>query len=192
MSVGMTTSDTLANTARAAHDVGLAAWLGGSLFGKFALNPAVRLIDKKSDRGKVVNAAWNGYNVINSLSLGAVAVGWFGARFTEAKPENLSDTERALSLVKDGLVVAAVVTGVMNGIQGARLVKQAPEGAVPIESGTEPAPETPPEAAKIQRSLGVLGNLNILSGVALAAVNGVLAQVNYSRPPAARGILRRS
>lgn len=192
MEVGMTTSDTLANTARAAHDVGLAAWLGGSLFGKFALNPAVQLIDKKSDRGKVVNAAWNGYNVINSLSLGAVAVGWFGARFTEAKPENLSDTERALSLVKDGLVVTAVVTGVLNGIQGARLGKQAPEGAVPIETGTVPAPETPPEAAKIQRSLGVLGNLNILSGIALAAVNGVLAQVNYSRPPVSRGILRRS
>ncbi len=46
MEVGMTTSDTLANAARAAHDVGLAAWLGGSLFGKFALNPAVQLIDK--------------------------------------------------------------------------------------------------------------------------------------------------
>lgn len=192
MSVGMTTSDTLANTARAAHDVGLAAWLGGSMFGKFALNPAVRLIDKKSDRGKVVNAAWNGYNLINSLSVAAVALGWAGARFTEAKPANLSDTERALSLVKDGLVVTAVVTGVMNGIQGARLAKQAPEGAVPLESGTEPAPETPPEAAKIQRSLGVLGNVNILAGVALAAVNGVLSQVNYSRPPVARGLLRRS
>jgi hypothetical protein len=35
-------TDTLANTTRAAHDVGLAAWLGGAMFGKFAHNPALR------------------------------------------------------------------------------------------------------------------------------------------------------
>jgi hypothetical protein len=190
--MGMTTRDSVANATRALHDVGLAAWVGGSLYGKLALNPAVQLIDKKTDRGKVVNAAWNGYNLVNTLALGAVTVGWLGARFTETRPENLSDTERALSFVKDGLVAAAVLTGIVNGIQGGRLAKQAPEGAVPIESGTEPAPETPPEAAKIQRSLGLFGNLNIITGVALVAVNGVLAQLNYSRPPARRGLTRRS
>jgi hypothetical protein len=34
----MTVSDTPANRTRAAHDVGLAAWLGGAMFGKFAHN----------------------------------------------------------------------------------------------------------------------------------------------------------
>jgi uncharacterized membrane protein len=190
--MSMTTSDTLANGARALHDVGLAAWVGGSMYGKFALNPAVQLIDKKTDRGRVVNAAWNGYNVINALSLAAVTVGWLGARFTEAQNELLTDTERGLSYVKDGLVVAAVVTGLVNGVQGARLAKQAPDGAVPIETGTVPAPETPPEAAKIQRSLGLFGNLNIITGIALTAVNGVLAQLNYSRPSTKRSLTRRS
>ncbi|MBA2581654.1 MAG: hypothetical protein H0V03_12545, partial [Thermoleophilaceae bacterium] len=66
----MTTSDSLANATRALHDIGLAAWLGGSMFGKFALNPAVRLAQDKSDRGKIVNGAWNGYNAVNSLGLG--------------------------------------------------------------------------------------------------------------------------
>jgi uncharacterized membrane protein len=188
----MTTSTTLANATRVLHDVGLAAWVGGSLFGKFALNPAVATVEKKTDRGKVVNAAWNGYNVINTLSLGAVTAGWLGARVTETRPENLSDTERALSLAKDGLVAAAVVTGVLNGIQGGRLAKQAPEGAVPIETGLTPAPETPPEAAKIQRSLALFGNLNIITGITLVAVNAVLAQLNYSRPPLRRGVMRRS
>lgn len=188
----MTTSNTLANTTRALHDVGLAAWVGGSLFGRFALNPAVGVIDKKTDRGKVVNAAWNGYNVINTLSLAAVTVGWLGARVTETRPEQLSDTERSLSLAKDGLVAAAVVTGLANGIQGGRLAKQAPEGAVPVETGLTPAAETPPQAAKIQKSLALLGTLNIIAGVALVAVNAVLAQLNYSRPPVRRGLMRRS
>ena len=188
----MTTSDTLANTTRALHDVGLAAWLGGSMFGKFALNPAVGRATDKADRGKVLNAAWNGYNAVNSIGLGAVALGWLGARMTETRNGQLSDRERALSRAKDALVATAVVTGVVNGVEGARLAKQAPEGAVPIEDGTTPAPETPPTAAAIQKRLGMLGNVNILTGVALAAVNAILAQQNYSRPPLKRGVFRRA
>ena len=192
MATTMTTSNTLANATRAVHDIGLAAWLGGSMFGKFALNPAVRLAQDKSDRGRIVNGAWNGYNAVNSLGLGAVALGWAGARVTEARNGQMTDTEHKLALVKDALVATAVVTGVASGVQGGRLAKQAPEGAVPIEDGTTPAAETPPPAAKIQRRLGMLGNLNIITGVALAAVNALLAQQSYSRPPLKRGLLRRA
>ena len=192
MATTMTTSDTLANATRALHDIGLAAWLGGSMFGKFALNPAVRLAQDKSDRGRIVNGAWNGYNAVNTLGLGAVALGWAGARMTEAREGQMTDTEHTLALVKDALVATALVTGVASGVQGGRLAKQAPEGAVPVEDGTTPAAETPPPAAKIQRSLGVLGNVNIVTGVALAAVNAMLAQQSYSRPPLKRGLLRRA
>ena len=38
----MSVNDSLANATRAAHDVGLAAWLGGAMFGKFAHNPSLR------------------------------------------------------------------------------------------------------------------------------------------------------
>ena len=87
-------------------------------------------------------------------------------------------------------MAAAVVTGVGSGVQGARLARQAPDGAVPVATGTRPAAETPQKAAKIQRSLGILGTLNIASGVALVAVNGVLAQTNHSRPAARRALTR--
>ena len=185
-------NDSLAYVTRAAHDVGLATWLGGTMFGKFALNPAVEAISERRERGKVLNAAWNGYNALNAAGLGAAAAGWAGARFTEANPVRMSATENALALAKDGLMVTAVATGVANGVQGARLARQAREGAVPVQSGTEPAPETPDQAAGIQRSLDVLGNINIGVGVALIAVNAVLAQVNYSRPTARRALLRRA
>lgn len=185
-------NDTIANTTRAAHDWGLASYLGGAMFGKFALNPAVRTIESKPDRGKVTNTAWNGYNVINAVSLGAVATGWGAARLTEARPDRLSGRERDLAKVKDGFVISTLLAGIASGIQGARLAKQAPDGAVPVESGVEPAEETPKKAATIQRSLGVLGNLSILSGVGLVITNAVLAQTNHSRPPARRSILRRN
>jgi hypothetical protein len=63
---------------------------------------------------------------------------------------------------------------------------------VPIESGTQPAPETPSKAASLQRSIGLLGTLNIASGVGLVIVNGLLAQAAHSRPPLRRALLRRS
>ncbi len=185
-------SDKLAYVTRAAHDLGLATWFGGSMFGKFAHNPSVKVISDHRERGKVVNAAWNGYNLLNAVGLGAAAVGWAGARFTEANPVRMSATENGLSLAKDVLMVAAVATGIVNGVQGARLARQSPDGAVPVETGTKPALETPPEAARIQRSLEVLGNVNTGVGAALIAVNAVLAQVNYSRPTARRALLRRS
>jgi hypothetical protein len=185
-------SDTLANTTRAAHDVGLAAWLGGAMFGKFAHNPSLRRISSHPERGAVANTAWNGYNMVNALGLGAAAVGWGAARATETRPARLSGRERTLSSVKDGLMAMSIVTGVLNGIQGARLAKQGPDGAVPVETGTEPAPETPPKAAKIQKSIATLGTLNIVSGTALVAVNGILAQTDHSRPPLRRALLRSS
>jgi hypothetical protein len=104
----------------------------------------------------------------------------------------LTGPERTLSRAKDGLMGAAVLTGIANGVQGARLARQAPDGAVPVQTGTKPAADTPPEAAGIQRRIAVLGNLNIASGVALVAVNAVLAQINHSRPAKRRALARSS
>jgi len=182
----MRVNDTLANTTRAAHDVGLAAWLGGAMFGKLAHNPSLVKISDHAERGRVSNAAWNGYNPINAVGLGTAALGWAAARVTEAGNGNLTGRERALSTAKDALMASSVVTGALSGIQGARLARQAPDGAVPVETGTKPAPETPPKAAGIQRTLAVLGDVNIASGVALVAVNAILAQTNHSRPAVRR------
>jgi hypothetical protein len=188
----MKVNDTVANVTRAAHDVGLAAWLGGVMFGKFAHNPSLEKISSHAERGSVSNAAWNGYNPINAAGLGAAALGWGAARLTEANPVRLSGPEKALSRTKDGLMAAAVVTGIANGVQGARLARQAPDGAVPVQTGTKPAADTPAQAARIQRRIAVLGNLNLASGVALVAVNAVLAQINHSRPAKRRALTRSS
>jgi hypothetical protein len=185
-------TDTLANTTRAAHDVGLAAWLGGAMFGKLALNPSLEKISSRPERGSVSNAAWNGYNPVNAAGLAAAALGWGAARLTEAKATNLSGREKTLAQAKDGLMAAAVLTGIANGVQGARLARQAPDGAVPVETGTKPSTDTPAKAARIQRSLGMLGTLNIASGVALITVNAILAQTNHGHPAKRRALTRSS
>src|SRR3954464_12535531 len=70
----------LSKVGRAAHDLGLAGLLGGNLFGRLALHPAVTEISDQEERGKLVNTAWRRYGTVNSLSLLAVASGWAGAR----------------------------------------------------------------------------------------------------------------
>ncbi len=87
------------------------------MFGKFAHNPSVKAISNHRERGKVVNRAWNGYNALNAVGLGAAAGGRAAARFTEAKPVRMSSTEIVLSMGKDGLIIAAVVSGIANGVK---------------------------------------------------------------------------
>jgi hypothetical protein len=178
------------DTARIAHDVGLGTWFGGQVFGKFALNPVVRVIDEPATRGKVVNSGWFTFNPLGAAGLGVAAAVRLAARLTELAPVRQTPTERKLSLAEDGLLAAAVALTTATGIQGARLAKQAPEGAVPIETGTKPAASTPPEAAKLQRSIGALGNGTLLAGVGVLALRAVQDRVAYSRPPARRGLFR--
>jgi hypothetical protein len=189
-------NDTVQNATRALHDVGLASWLGGAMFGKFALNPSVSAVQDHRERGKVANKAWNGYNLINSVGLGTAAAGYAAARATELGNGKTTGTERTLLRAQDVLMATSVVSGIVNGIEGARLFKQAPDGAVPIESGTKPAADTPPKAASIQRRLGWLGTFNIASGIALVALNAIQSRLHYSKPPLRRSLrsklLRRS
>ncbi len=185
-------NDSVQDVAQVAHDVGLAAWLGGAMFGKFAHNPSLRLIPSHTQRGQVANAAWNGYNAVNALGLGSAAVAYFAARRTELSSSNLSDREQSLATGMDVLMAASVVTGIANGVLGASLARQAPEGAVPVETGTVPSVETPARAARIQRAIGLFGTLNIISGVLLVAGNALFRRHAFSRPTARRALARSS
>jgi hypothetical protein len=184
-------SDAVSATGRAAHDIGAAALLGGNLFGRLAMHPALREAGSNEDRGRIVNAAWRRYGTVNSLALAAVVSGWVGARSYEAKNELLSDRERSLARARDVAVGAVAVTGIAAAVTGVRFGHAAPGGAVPLASGSKPAPETPHGAAQTKRALNALGALNIAAEATLVAVNAALSQQNFRRPPARRFLKRR-
>src|SRR3954451_18160101 len=139
MSVLTPSSDLVSQAGRAAHELGMASLLGGNLFGRLALHPAVERISDPRERGEVVNAAWRRYGTINSIGLAAVTAGWIGARTQEASgPGRLTERERTLARVKDVLVGAVAVTGVVTAVEGIRFSKQAPDGAVPLTDGSTP------------------------------------------------------
>jgi hypothetical protein len=183
-------NEQLQNAARIAHDVGLATWFGGQVFGKFALNPVVAVLDDPADRGRVVNSGWFTFNPLGTAGL-ALAVAVRGAaRATELAPPRQTAAERALSKVEDGLLATSAVVTALTAVQGRRLSAQAQDGAVPMANGSRPAPRTPPRAAALQRSVNALGGGALLAGLGVLSVRAVQDRLAYSRPPARRGLVR--
>jgi hypothetical protein len=151
---------------RAAQEVGLAALLGGNLFGRVAMHPALRRIHDERERGAVVNNAWRRYGKVNTLSLAAVLAGWAGERFGDGKPRD-STLDRA----KDVAVGAVALTGIAAAAEGVRFSRAWPDGAVPLADGSTPADDTPRKAARQKRLLNALGVANLSAEMALAAIN---------------------
>jgi hypothetical protein len=180
----------ISQVGRAAHDLGLAGLLGGNLYGRVALHPAVTAISDERERGRVVNAAWRRYGTINVLSLAAVASGWLGARLKEADKRHLSAREERLAKAKDALIAATAVTGLATAVLGTRFSKMAPDGAVPLADGDTPAPSATREQARAKRAINVMGTLNLLTEAALVAVNAALNQEGFRRPPKRRLLTR--
>jgi hypothetical protein len=180
----------LGKAGRAAHDLGLAGLLGGALFGRVAMHPALAAISDPRERGEVVNDAWRRYGTVNSLSLAAVVAGWAGARAAEVSDRRLSAPERRLARIKDVLVGAVVVCGAASAAEGVRFAGSAPGGAVPLADGSHASAETPAPAARLKRRLNVLGGLTLAAEVGLVVVNATLAQEGFRRPPVRRRLLR--
>jgi hypothetical protein len=157
---------------RAAQQLGVAALLGGNLFGRLAMHPALEGVCGPEERGQVVNAAWRRYGTVNSAALAAVIGGWVGTRSDERG-------DAALVRAKDVAVGAVAVTGVASAIAGVAFGASAPGGAVPLESGSEPARETPRGAARLKHLLNGLGRASAVAEVGLVAVDAALTA---SRP----------
>jgi hypothetical protein len=183
-----TPSVPLSQIGRAAHDIGLAGVLGGNLFGRLALHPSVTEISDAAERGKVLNAAWRRYGVIQSVGLAAVVGGWTLARAQEARDDRLSPAERRLARAKDALVGVVTLTGAATAAAGIRFSHTAPDGAVPLQDGDHAAPSASGEAKRAKRRVSALGLVAIVAEAGLVGVNAALAQQGFRRPPRRRAI----
>ncbi|MEO6575299.1 MAG: hypothetical protein ABIP89_15745 [Polyangiaceae bacterium] len=160
-------------TAWVLHDLGLAAGFGGNLFGQLAMNPAVKVIESKRERGKVTHAAWDRYKIVNGVALAAMAGSWLiGRTFLTGK--EVGRDARATTRIKDLLVGGATVAGVGALITGTML-DRASGGAPVIESGSEPAAETPSRVARLQAMVNAFGAARVLLEAGIVATTAILA-----------------
>ena len=149
---------------RSLHKLGLGINLGGTLFGLVDLNPSVARVSNRSERGRVLNEAWTRFQAVATLAMGLTVAMWRLGGLKEAE----SDLDASLAGLKNILLGGALVTSAASAIAGRRIARQAPEGETRVESGAEPAPETPEEAARSQRLSAFLG------AATMALVAGVL------------------
>jgi hypothetical protein len=151
--------------ARTLHDLGLAAWFGGSLMGAAGLNGAAAAVEDPTQRLRVANSGWARWTPLNLAGIAAHLAG--GAVLTGANKGRLAGQQgvAAASAVKTALTVAALGTTAYARVLGKRLERA---GDVPVEGGTTPNSSTPVEVARGQRRLTALQwVIPVLTGAAL-------------------------
>src|SRR5215212_3750572 len=169
---------------RSLHKMGLGINLGGTIFGLVALNPSVARIGERRERGLVLNEAWMRFQTIGTLAMGVTVAMWRLGGLKEAE----SDLDASLASLKNLLLGGALVTSVASAVIGRRIARQAPEGDPPVESGSEPAPETPEEAARSQRLSAFLGTATV---ALVAGVLGLSSALELRAVERSKGTLSR-
>jgi len=139
--------------ARSLHDLGLAAWFGGSLMGAVGLNGAAGAVEPADQRLRVANAGWARWTPVNLAGIAAHVAG--GAVLLVANKGRVAGQRgvATATVAKTALTgLALVATGYSRAL-GAKLQRV---GDAPVEGGTTPAEDSPDQVASVQRQLNVL------------------------------------
>jgi hypothetical protein len=172
---------------RTLHDVGLAAWFGGSLMGAIGVNGAASDVDDPRQRARVANAGWGRWTPVNLAAIGATVVG--GVGLTRANKGRMAGQSgvATTSFAKAALMGAALGATAYARVLGQKVMVA---GDVPVDGGTTPNAATPPEVADAQRKLQFLQwGIPALTGGVLA-MNAAMGE--QQRPTeVAKGLAKR-
>jgi hypothetical protein len=138
---------------RSLHDLGLAAWFGGTLANATALNAAAAEADSPSGTGAVANVGWDRWTPVNAAAIAAHVVGSIGMLSSDLGRATAQKGATRTVVVKTALTAAALGVTAYSRVLGKKVSQRT---AVPAESGTQPSSGTPDEVADAQRQLRLL------------------------------------
>ncbi|TDB70404.1 hypothetical protein [Micromonospora sp. KC721] len=138
---------------RSMHDLGLAAWFGGSLMGALGVNGAAARISDSTQRLPIASAGWSRWTPVNAAAIGAHLAGAVGELATESPRVLAQRGVGRMSAVKTALTVGALAVTGYSRLLGMKLEKA---GNPPVEGITEPHYQTPGDVASCQRRMKVL------------------------------------
>jgi len=155
---------------RSLHDVGLAAWFGGTLAGAVGNNGAAADVPDRMQRLRVASAGWARWTPVNAIAIGAHLVGGAGLLLANRKRVAGQRGVGASTVAKLALTAAALGVTAYSGALGRKVAQGS---GAPAEGGTTPAVDTPPDVAKAQQQLAVTqwvipaltGGIAVLSAV---------------------------
>lgn len=158
----------LSSAAWIAHDVGLATAIGGTLFGREALHPALREgIDDQEDRDRVADAAWRKFSWVNLAGHVAMASTWFAGRAMLSGRE-VDRMSRPMTVAKDALIVASLATGVASVVLGRVL-------GAKVRNDEQPSMQARERIETLRRAVGAVGLVNLAANIGILGVTAVLA-----------------
>ena len=139
---------------RSMHDLGAAAWFGGTLMGAIGINGGSKDVKDPAERAAGAAAGWARCAPISAAAIGVHLIG--GAGLLAANRDRVRAQQGAgtNALIKSVLTAAAIGTTVYSGILGAKIASEA--GSAPVEGGTVPSESTPDKVAKLQQQQRVL------------------------------------
>ena len=139
--------------AHALHDIGLAAWFGGSLMGAVGVNGAAADVDDPRMRARVANAGWGRWTPFNAAAIGAHLAG--GAMLLKANRGRIAAQKGVLANTNTKLVLTLGALGATaySRVLGQKMMNA---GDVPLADATTPTVGTPLEVAKAQKQLAAL------------------------------------
>ena len=136
---------------RSLHDLGAAAWFGGSLMGAIGVNGAAASVRDPHDRAKVAAVGWGKWAPVNAVAIGAHLIGGGGLLYANRGRAKHQSGVTSNTIAKTALTAAALGATVLSGLLGA---KTARGDGHPVEGATEPSPSTPDDVAAILLIVG--------------------------------------
>ena len=141
---------------RSLHDVGLAAWFGGTLANAVALNPASAEAGSARATGAVANAGWDRWTPVNAAAIGAHLVGSVGQLRANKQRVAAQQGVAGMSTLKTLVTAAALGATAYSRVLGQKV--SAAENP-PSKRGTKPSRRTKalaPDVAAAQQQLDTL------------------------------------
>ena len=138
---------------RSLHDLGAAAWFGGSLMGAVGVNGASAAVRDPKDRARVASAGWAKWTPVNAAAIAAHLVGGAAILYRNRGRALNQSGVRSNTAVKIVVTGAALAVTALNAVLGRKVAEGSGH---PVAGATEPQTATPPDVATAQKQLRYL------------------------------------
>ncbi|WP_043444473.1 hypothetical protein [Arthrobacter sp. L77] len=138
--------------ARSAHDLGAAAWFGGTLMGAVGLNGATGKAKDPKERTRLSSLGWAKWAPVQTAAFAAHAIGGIGLILGNKGRVAAQDSVGSNTVVKSVVTVIGMALSLYSGILGKKVGELADQGSA---GATEPRPGASDELAKAQSQLKI-------------------------------------
>ncbi|PPB47936.1 hypothetical protein [Arthrobacter pityocampae] len=149
--------------ARSAHDLGAAAWFGGTLMGAVGLNGATGKAKDPKERTRLSSLGWAKWAPVQTAAFAVHALGGIGLILGNKGRVAAQDSVASNTVLKSVVTVVGMAVALYSGMLGKKVGELAEQGSA---GATEPRPGASDELAKAQSQLKITQwLLPVISGV---------------------------